>query len=72
VAVADLIEAAGAGLVCRSDPEAFCQVLLRHCHGPSFAMRLAARSFAESTFSWASVADQLERSYRRMLHPPAV
>jgi len=72
VAVADLIEAAGAGLVCRSDPEAFCQVLLSHCHGPSFAMRLAARSLAESTFSWTSVADQLETSYRRMLHPPAV
>jgi glycosyltransferase involved in cell wall biosynthesis len=72
VAVADLIEGAGAGVICRSDPAALCQVLLRHRHGPSSAMRLAARSLAESTFSWTSVADQLETSYCRMLHPISV
>ena len=72
VAVADLIEAAGAGLVCPSDPAALCQVLLRHYQGPSSAMKLAARSLAETSFSWSSVADQLETSYRQMLHPLAV
>jgi glycosyltransferase involved in cell wall biosynthesis len=72
VAVAELIKGAGAGLVCRSDPAALCQVLLSHCHGPSSAMRLAARSLAETTFSWSSVADQLESSYLRMLHSPSV
>ena len=72
VAVAELIEGAGAGLVCPSDPEALCQVLRRHDQGPTSAMRLAARSLAETTFSWSSVADQLETSYRRMLPPPSV
>jgi glycosyltransferase involved in cell wall biosynthesis len=72
VAVADLILGAGAGLVCPSDPADLCQVLLSHCQGPSSAMRLAARSLAETSFSWSSVADQLETSYRRMLHPIAV
>lgn len=69
VAVSELIASAGAGLVCHSDPDALCQVLLSHCHGPSSAMRLAARSLAKSTFSWTSVAEQLETSYRRLLHP---
>lgn len=71
VAVADLIAGAGAGIVCPSEPAALCQVLLSHFHGPSPAMRLAARSLAESTFSWSSVADQLEKSYFKMLHPLA-
>jgi hypothetical protein len=31
-------------------------------------MRMAARSLAESTFSWGSVADQLETHYRQVLH----
>lgn len=69
VAVADLIDRAGAGLICSGDPSALCQLLLQHSHGPSPAMRLSARSLAESTFSWSSVADQLETSYRRMLTP---
>jgi glycosyltransferase involved in cell wall biosynthesis len=72
VAVADMIVGAGAGLVCPSEPAALCKVLLKHYQGPSPAMRMAARSLAESTFSWSSVADQLETSYRRMLHPLAV
>ena len=72
VAVADLIAGAGAGLVCPSDPAALCQVLLSHDQGPSSAMRKAARSLAETTFSWSSVADQLETSYRQMLHPLVV
>lgn len=72
VAVAELVEGAGAGLVCQSDPAALCKVLLSHCQGPSSAMRLAARSLAETTFSWSSVADQLETSYHQMLHPPQV
>jgi len=71
VAVAEVIEGAGAGLVCPSDPASLCQVLLSHYQGPSSAMRLAARSLAQTTFSWSSVADQLETSYLRMLHPPA-
>ena len=70
VAVADFIERAGAGLVCPGDASALCQVLLQHCQGPSSAMRLAARSLAESTFTWSSVADQLDTSYRRILCPP--
>jgi glycosyltransferase involved in cell wall biosynthesis len=69
VAVADLIAGAGAGIVCPSEPAALCQILLSHFQGPSPAMRLAARSLAETTFSWSSVADKLETSYRRMLHP---
>lgn len=72
VAVAELIEGSGAGLVCPSDPAALCQVLLCHDQGPSSAMRLAARSLAETTFSWISVADQLITTYRHILHPPSV
>jgi glycosyltransferase involved in cell wall biosynthesis len=72
VAVADLIVGAGAGLVCPSDPAALCKVLLKHSQGPSSAMRMAARSLAETTFSWSSVAHQLEFSYRQMLYPAAV
>lgn len=72
VAVAELIKGAGAGLVCQSDPAALCQVLLSHCQGPSSTMRLAARSLAETTFSWSSVSEQLETSYLRMLHSPSV
>jgi glycosyltransferase involved in cell wall biosynthesis len=72
VAVADMIVAAGAGLVCPSDPAALCTVLRKHFQGPSSAMRMAARSLAETTFSWSSVADQLETNYRQMLHPLAV
>ena len=72
VAVADLIVGAGAGLVCPSDPAALCKVLLKHYQGPSLAMRMAARSFAETSFSWGSVADQLEDSYRQILHPLAI
>jgi glycosyltransferase involved in cell wall biosynthesis len=72
VAVADLILSAGAGLVCPSDPPSLCQVLLSNYQGPSSAMRLAARTLAETTFSWSSVAEQLETSYRRMLNPVAV
>jgi len=69
VAVADLIVAAGAGLVCPSDPASICKILLTHYQGPTSAMRMAARSLAESTFSWGSVADQLESHYRQILHP---
>jgi len=69
VAVADLIVAAGAGLVCPSDPASICKILLTHYQGPTSAMRMAARSLAESTFSWGSVADQLEYHYRQILHP---
>ena len=69
VAVADLIVGAGAGLVCPSDPASLSKILLRHYQGPSPAMRMAARSLAESTFSWSSVADQLETRYRQILHP---
>lgn len=72
VAVADMIVGARAGLVCPSEPASLCTVLLKHFQGPSSAMRMAARSLAETTFSWSSVADQLETSYRRMLHPLAV
>jgi glycosyltransferase involved in cell wall biosynthesis len=72
VAVAELIDAAGAGLVCPSDPAALCRLLLSHYQGPSKAMRLAARSLAETTFSWSSVADQLESSYCEILHPSSV
>jgi len=72
VAVAELVEGAGAGLVCPSDPAALCQVLLGHCQGPSTAMRLAARSLAEMKFSWISVAEQLATTYRQILHPPLV
>jgi len=72
VAVAELIEGSGAGLVCPSDPAALCQALLSHDQGPSSAMRLAARSLAETTFSWNSVADQLVTTYRHILHPPSV
>jgi glycosyltransferase involved in cell wall biosynthesis len=72
VAVAELIDAAGAGLVCPSDPAALCRLLLSHYQGPTTAMRLAARSLAESTFSWSSVADQLESSYCEILHPSSV
>jgi glycosyltransferase involved in cell wall biosynthesis len=72
VAVADMIVAAGAGLVCPSDPAALCTVLRKHFQGPSSAMRMAARSLAETTFSWSSVADQLETSYRQMLYPLSV
>jgi len=71
VAVADMILGAGAGLVCPSEPSALCSVLLKHYQGPTSGMRMAARSLAETTFSWSSVADQLETSYRRMLHPLA-
>ena len=69
VAVADLIVGAGAGLVCPDDPASLSKILLRHYQGPSPAMRMAARSLAESTFSWSSVADQLETRYRQILHP---
>ena len=69
VAVADLIVGAGAGLVCPSDPASLSKILLRHYQGPSPAMRMAARSLAESTFSWSSVAAQLETRYRQILHP---
>jgi len=69
VAVAELIVAAGAGLVCPSDPASICKILLTHYQGPTSAMRMAARSLAESTFSWGSVADQLESHYRQILHP---
>jgi glycosyltransferase involved in cell wall biosynthesis len=72
VAVADMIVGAGAGLVCPSEPAALCAILLKQYQGPCSAMRMAARSLAETTFSWSSVADQLETSYRRMLHPLAV
>jgi len=72
VAVAELIADVGAGLVCSSDPAALCQVLLGHRQGPSSAMRLAARSLAETKFSWISVADQLATTYRQILHPPFV
>jgi len=72
VAVADMIVGARAGLVCPSEPASLCTVLLKHFQGPSSAMRMSARSLAETTFSWSSVADQLETSYRRMLHPLAV
>ena len=72
VAVAELIDAAGAGLVCPSDPAALCRLLLSHYQGPSKAMRVAARSLAETTFSWSSVADQLESSYCEILHPSSV
>jgi len=72
VAVAELIDAAGAGLVCPSDPAALCRLLLSHYQGPTTAMRLAARSLAETTFSWSSVADQLESSYCEILHPSSV
>ena len=72
VAVAELIASAEAGLVCPSDPAALCQVLLNHDQGPSSAMRLAARSLAETTFSWISVADQLVTTYRQILHPASV
>jgi glycosyltransferase involved in cell wall biosynthesis len=68
VAVADLIVAAGAGLVCSSDPASICKILITHYQGPTSAMRMAARSLAESTFSWGSVADQLETHYRQVLH----
>ena len=68
VAVADLIVAAGAGLVCPSDPASICKILITHYQGPTSAMRMAARSLAESTFSWGSVADQLETHYRQVLH----
>ncbi|MFN7871164.1 MAG: glycosyltransferase, partial [Cyanobacteriota bacterium] len=72
VAVADLIVSAGAGLVCPSDPASISKILLTHYQGPTSAMRMAARSLAESTFSWNSVADQLESSYRQILHPLAI
>jgi glycosyltransferase involved in cell wall biosynthesis len=72
VAVADLILSAGAGLVCPSDPASISKILLTHYQGPTSAMRTAARSLAESTFSWNSVADQLESSYRQILHPLAI
>lgn len=68
VAVSDAISAASAGYVCSSSPLVLSDVLERALSGPSDAMKIAAINLASGSYSWASIAKQLEQLYLTIIN----
>jgi glycosyltransferase involved in cell wall biosynthesis len=66
VAVAEMVEEAGAGLVCDSTPAVLMQTLLVALGGPPASTRLAARNLARDRLAWPAIASSLARHYRSL------
>lgn len=63
VAVAAMVEAAGAGLVCDSSPEQLWRCLESALAPPSFRRRQAARTLVENRLAWPAIARDLGAVY---------
>jgi glycosyltransferase involved in cell wall biosynthesis len=70
VAVAELVEEAGAGLVSSSQPELLAASLSRALAGPTPAMRQAALNLAEQRLAWKAIAAELQSAYSSILRHP--
>jgi len=64
VAVAAMVEEAGAGLVSASDPAALAATLERALGGPDPSIRRAARSLAQEKLAWPAIASSLAGHYQ--------
>jgi len=71
VAIAELVEEAGAGLISPSDPALLARTLSRGLAGAGAEMRRAARNLAERRLAWSAIADDLHQAYARILELPA-
>jgi glycosyltransferase involved in cell wall biosynthesis len=67
VAVAAMVQSAGAGLVCDSEPTALASALNGALGGPAPAIRLAARSLAEQRLAWPAIATNLVSNYAELV-----
>ena len=67
VAVAETVQAAGAGLVCPGEPELLASTLERAMRGSPPAMRAAARNLAQQHYGWSSLAQRLAETYQQIL-----
>ncbi len=67
VAVAERIRAAGAGLVCSSEPQRLVMALEEAMAGSPPGMRAAARSLAQMEYSWDTLALRLSETYQQIL-----
>lgn len=67
VAIAELVEAAGAGVVCQSEPQLLVAALDAALAGPPMEMRRAALGLAHQRLSWSAIASQLREAYDKAL-----
>jgi glycosyltransferase involved in cell wall biosynthesis len=67
VAVAEMVQAAGAGLVCESAPSQLASTLMLALGGPNGATREAARKLAAEHFAWPAIASSLASNYTSIL-----
>jgi len=67
VAVAAMVESAGAGLISDSEPTALATTLNGALGGPTPATRLAARSLAEQRLAWPGIAKSLVNTYSELV-----
>ena len=72
VAVASMVEAAGAGLVCDSDPPQLAATLMKALGGPPASTRLAAFNLAEHQLAWPAIASRLAVSYESIVNASRV
>ena len=69
VAIADLVEAAGAGLICSSEPEALACCLEQALRKPPASMRQAALNLTREHLDWSAIAAELRNAYATILTP---
>ncbi len=69
VAIADLVKAAGAGLICSSEPEALARCLEQALRRPPASMRQAALNLTREHLDWSAIAEELRNAYTTILTP---
>lgn len=71
VGIAAEVAAAGAGLVCRSEPQAIAGTLADALQTSAAPFRAAARQLASQRYAWPAIAAELEQIYASLLTPVA-
>ncbi|MEB3199695.1 MAG: glycosyltransferase [Synechococcaceae cyanobacterium] len=71
VGIAAEVAAAGAGLICASEPEALARTLAAALRSSPTPYRAAARDLANRRYAWPAIATELRRIYTGLLTDPA-
>jgi glycosyltransferase involved in cell wall biosynthesis len=67
VAVAELLSASGAAIICASEPQVLAATLERALVKPTPSQRQEARRLAAERFAWPAIAGQLHSAYGEVL-----
>jgi len=67
VAVAELLSASGAAIICASEPQVLAATLERALVKPTPSQRQEARRLAADRFAWPAIAGQLQSAYGEVL-----